>query len=54
MTPGVARAIGSFHRLKYFEFDDYDKKYQNVGWLLRKWHAAGYHVLSSELPELPT
>ena len=51
MVPGFVRAVGSFLRLKFFDFKDYEAKYPDVGWLLKKWHAAGYEVLSGELPE---
>jgi hypothetical protein len=54
MVPGFVRAMGSLRRLKYFAFEDYDKKYPDVGWLLRKWHTAGYKVLVTELPETVT
>jgi hypothetical protein len=52
MVPGFVRAIGSILRHKFFAFEDYDEKYPDVGWLLRKWHMAGYTVLSRELPKV--
>jgi hypothetical protein len=52
MVPGFVRAIGSILRHKFFAFKEYDEKYPDVGWLLSKWHMAGYTVLSHELPEV--
>ena len=52
MVPGFVRAIGSFLRYKFFRLEDYDKKYTDLGWLLRKWHMAGYTLLSRELPKV--
>jgi len=52
MVPGFVRAIGSILRQKFFGFEDYDQQYPGLGWLLRKWHAAGYTVLAQELPQV--
>ncbi len=49
MVPGFVRGIGSFFRYRYLGFDDYDKKYPDFGWLLKKWHSAGYNTLKKEL-----
>jgi hypothetical protein len=54
MVPGFIRAIGSFLRLKFMDLKHYDDMFPVVGWLLNKWHGAGYEVLKMELPEVST
>lgn len=49
MVPGFVHSVGSFLRLKMFDLKEYEAKYPHLGWLLTKWHNAGYAVLEPEL-----
>lgn len=49
MVPGFLRGGGAFLRMKLFNFDDYNKRYPEIGWLLGKWHNATYYTIKPEL-----
>jgi hypothetical protein len=49
MVPAFLRGVGSFLRLKVFDLKHYDVKYDDLGWLLNKWHGAAYEILEPEL-----
>lgn len=49
MTPAFVRGGGAFTRKVFFGIDDYDSRYPDMGWLLRKWHNALYEILEPVL-----
>ena len=53
LVPAFVRAIGSYLRTLLFELEDYDEMFPQMGWLLSRWHNAGYKILQPHLEATP-
>lgn len=53
MVPGVYRGVGCFLRTSLYGLKDYGQMYPEQGWLLAKWHNAGYRALEKALKVAP-
>jgi len=54
LVPAFTRAIGSYLRTLLFDLDDYDEMFPEMGWLLSRWHNAGYKILQPHLETAPS
>jgi len=49
MVPGFVHGCGAFLRQSLFGLKDYSTRYAKMGWLLGRWHQAGYRMLEAYL-----
>lgn len=53
LVPAFVRATGAFQRKILFGLNDYAEQFPQMGWLVAKWHNAGYAVLQPVLGAPP-
>jgi len=53
LVPAFMRGTGAFHRKKLFDLGDYSEQFPEMGWLLSRWHNAGYAILRPVLEATP-
>lgn len=53
LVPAFMRGMGAFQRQSLFDLRDYDEQFPHMGWLLNRWHNAGYAILQPVLEVKP-